>query len=213
MGITAYLPVGLPAGVRVTRPWRGFLGVAFMSEFQLPNAPDWHHPAFRAYAAAGLLHEGAGLADVVRHCRGRQCYLATPYSKRATNEAGDWDFSASLVCAIEAARWQRALAIEGVTAVSPIVQAVEMVHADVLDEALDPLDATFWESWCRPMLDASAAVILPALSGWEESAGIWTEVCATLHAQRPVFLLRQGAELGAELDGGVVEIPLRGVVT
>lgn len=143
-----------------------------MPDLRLPAARDWRHPTLDACAGGGLLIREARLGDVIRHGRGRLCYLATPYSKVAVGADGAWDPSGSLDCAIRAARWARLLALEGVTAVSPVIQAVEMVRADLLERCLDPLDAGFWEHWCRPLLAACGAVIVPPLAGWRESDGI-----------------------------------------
>ena len=167
-----------------------------MSDFDLPHTLNWNAPALDAYARACLLHRGAGLADVIRHGRGQLSYLATPYSKLARDDDGAFSIAGSLECAARAARWARLLALEGITAVSPIIQAVEMVHADGIDPQLDPLDERFWEGWCRPLLNACGGVIVPPIPGWAESEGIWVEVCAALRAQRPVFLIRPGAEFG-----------------
>ena len=162
-----------------------------MSEFDLPHMRNWDAPALNAYARACLFHRDAGLADVISHARGRLAYLATPYSKIALCGCGAWHQGASLEAAVRAARWAKVLAAEGVTAVSPIVQAVEMVHADLAD-MLDPLDEVFWEGWCRPLLAASEVVIVPPIPGWQESEGIWIEVCAALRSNRRVFQIGEG---------------------
>lgn len=162
-----------------------------MSDVQLPSLRDWGCSALDAYADACLLRRDAGLADVISHARGRLAYLATPYSKNALCDCGAWRPGASLEAAVRAARWAKVLAAEGVTAVSPIVQAVEMVHAD-LSNMLDPLDAVFWEGWCRPLLAASGVVIVPPIQGWKDSEGIWGEVCAALRSNSGVFLIREG---------------------
>jgi len=159
-----------------------------MSDFDLPKTCDWGHMALGAYAGAGLLYRDAPLAAVVAQARGQMAYLATPYSKIAVGDDGVWDPGRSLEAAVGAARWGMLLAAEGVTAVSPIVQAVEMVHADRA-QLLDPLDAVFWERWCRPLLDASDMVIVPPMSGWQHSDGIWAEICAALGRQCRVFLI------------------------
>lgn len=175
-----------------------------MSDFDLPHMRNWDSPVFERFAQAGLFHRDARLADIVAHCRGRLSYLATPYTKLARYDDGEFDPTESLECAMRAARWARLFALEGVTAVSPIVQAVEMVHADFVDQRLDPLDVYFWEGWCRPLLNAAGAVIVPPLSGWDGSDGIWAEVREALSAQRPVFLVRPGENLDLFSDGVLV---------
>ena len=169
-----------------------------MSDFDLPHVRNWDAPALDAYAGACLFHRDARLADVISHCRGRLSYLATPYSKIARYDDGEFDPTESLECTVRAARWARLLALEGITAVSPIIQAVEMVHADFIDQQLDPLDVQFWEGWCRPLLSASGTVIVPPIAGWEYSDGIWVEVCEALRTQRRVFLIKPGEEFGGD---------------
>lgn len=180
--------------------WGGCCPVAgrAMSDFDLPQTRDWDAPALDAFAAACLFQRDARLVDVVSHCHGRLAYLASPYSKIARYDDGEWDPSESLLCADRAALWARQLAMEGVTAVSPIVQAVGMVHADFNDQRLDPLDVLFWEDWCRPLLNASGMVIVPPIAGWDYSDGIWVEVCEALKSQRRVFLIKPGEEFGGD---------------
>ena len=159
------------------------------------DTPDWGSPHIVRFGQSELLNLDASLADVVSHARGRLCYLATPYSKIALCDRGAWHQGASLEAAAHAARWAKALAVEGVTAVSPIVQAVEMIHGDLAD-MIDPLDAVFWEGWCRPLLMACDVVIVPPIPGWAESQGIWREVWAALYSHRypspRVFLIGEG---------------------
>ena len=165
-----------------------------MAEIKLPTKPDWTHPDLDTYAG-DLLRRDATMADVVGECRGRLAYLATPYSKIALSNNGVWDYSASMVAMTRAARWARMLAIEGVTAISPIIQSVEMVHAGVSLASLsemDPLDAVFWEGWCSPLLLKADVVIVPPITGWAESVGIWIEACTALRSNRQVFLIKPG---------------------
>jgi Domain of unknown function (DUF1937) len=168
-----------------------------MSETNLPSRPDWTHPDVEFFSGS-LLQRDATLSDVVDHSRGRLAYLATPYSKIALSNNAVWDYSASMVAMTRAARWARLLGIEGVTAISPIIQSVEMVNAGVSLSsltALDPLDARFWENWCRPLLAKADVVIVPPIHGWAESAGIWIEVCTALLSSRRVYLIKPGEGL------------------
>lgn len=167
-----------------------------MLDFQTPMSRDWDHPVLARFVQAGLLHRDAKLNDVINFGRGQLCYLATPYSKAAVLECGKWDPGASAACSVCAAEWSRLLALDGITAVSPIIQAVEMVHVDYFEPHLDPLDAQFWEGWCRPLLAASGVVIVPPIPGWKDSDGIWGEVCQALRLNRPVFLISPGEEFG-----------------
>lgn len=159
----------------------------------LPVAIDWRHPALFDAEVSGLLHCGADHGLVTARLRGRLVYLATPYRCIAVGGDGAWDVARSLDAGLAAARWARDLAADGCTAISPIVQAVEMIHADRIG-LLDPLDGDFWESWCRPLLAASAAVIVPPIPGWRDSAGIWREVREALHWQKRVFLIAEGGD-------------------
>ena len=157
-------------------------------EIRLPDTPDWGNPHLASFEQGELLYRDASLADLISHARGRLCYLATPYSKVCVTDDGEWNQVESLFCAGRAARWSRALAVEGITAISPIIQSVEMVHVD-FDEWLDPLDARFWTDWCQPLLNACGPVIVPPLDGWQESLGVWQEALFALRADRPVFLI------------------------
>ena len=143
------------------------------------------------YAGKSLLYRNARLADVIAHCRGRLVYLATPYSKIVVVDDGQWDVGLSFDAMIRAAHWAGHLASEGITAVSPIVQSAEMVHASCVfkSDPLDPMDADFWTAWCAPLLEASAAVVVPPIRGWCESLGIRHEVIEALTSGRPVFVL------------------------
>ncbi|MCG7520866.1 DUF1937 family protein [Ruegeria sp. Ofav3-42] len=170
-----------------------------MSDLAMPCVRNWSHPSLDNFAKAGLFHYSKSFSDVVTACRGRLCYLATPYTKVAVDADGAWDASASLECAVLAARCARALALEGVTAVSPIIQAAEMINADIISQALDPLDGGFWLRWCWPLLNSADAIIVPDFDGWAESDGIWAEVRAALTTNRRVFLLDQSEILGGRV--------------
>ncbi len=159
---------------------------------------DWQHPGLQMYRDVALLNDQATLADVVAQCRGVLCYLATPFTKIAQYDDGEFDPAKSLECATRAARWSRALAIEGVTAVSPVIQSVEMVHADFVDQQLDPLDWDFWMCWCQPLLHACPVVIVPRIDGWGDSDGVWHDAVTALRQQKRVFVLRPDAGLGRD---------------
>jgi hypothetical protein len=137
-----------------------------------------------------LLHFGAG-ADVVaqRAPRGRPVYLASPYSRRVLDEAGRWDAHLSMICALEAAEEAAFLMQQGVTALSPIVQAHLMVRSMIdLPWGIDPLDQAAWGDWCRPMLSACGAVFVPDLPGWASSVGVCGEVSDALVQCKQVFI-------------------------
>ena len=105
---------------------------------------------------------------------------------------GDWREERSVELGLRAAQASAALAAEGVTAVSPIAQASLMVSApcDAAGARLDPLDAAFWERWCRPLLQRCDSVIVPKMQGWDRSRGIWAEVMTALERSKPIFVWR-----------------------
>lgn len=159
----------------------------------LPEVCDWSAPAFDYFAQCDLFYRDCELETAARYLRGRLVYLATPYSKVVVDAAGQFRPQRSFVAGQRAAVWARRLAVEGVTAVSPIVQAASMVSAHSAFEPapLDPLDAVFWGAWCLPLLRASRAVVVPPIPGWRESDGIWHEVRTALHGMRPVFVIKE----------------------
>lgn len=151
----------------------------------------WLDPSAPA-RRAGLLHVGVGAPDVaLRVSGGRPVYLATPYTLRATGADGRLDPYASAAAADDAARAAAALARFGVAAVSPIVLAAAMCDHD---PCLDPLDDAFWTGWCRPLLDACGAVVVPAIDGWADSRGVAHEVAVSLGRMRPVLVAARGVE-------------------
>jgi len=168
-----------------------------MSDF-FPTRRDWTHPVLGHYADASLFFPQTDLDTVAIRCRGRLVYLASPFTKLVVGADGHYDFGRGLVAATYAARWSRRLAAVGVTAVSPIIQAVEMVHGDS-PPILDPLDQKFWTCWCAPLLQACRAVVVPPIPGWAESDGVWRELRAALTAGRSVFQV----DSGALVSGGV----------
>jgi len=160
----------------------------------LPQTPDWTPGALGALEAH--LRRDAGFFAAAGDLRGCLVYLATPYSKLAVDERGRFSLGASLHAQMAATSWTSRFARAGVSAVSPIVMSADMVHFDQAQERrplLDPLDAPFWERWCRPLLLAADAVAVPPIAGWAQSAGIWREVLASLSALKPVWIIREGA--------------------
>lgn len=140
---------------------------------------------------AGQITFGATPADVAARVGGL-VYLASPYSKLVCDRAGVWDYRLSYDA-------QRAPAVEclhlmrlGVTAVSPVVQSVELIHASMTGIApiptVDPLDADLWQPWCNRLLDAARAVVVPEIHGWSDSVGVMAEVERATARQMPVFV-------------------------
>lgn len=162
----------------------------------LPSVPDWEYLAeYYEHGGHGLLRRNIPFIEAVGVCRGRLAYLATPYSRHAVKADGQWCPVRSDAMAHEAAKWAAHCAVNGLTVVSPIVQAVASINADA-SRSIDPLDEKFWTTWCAPMLRACHAVIVPPIDGWEISAGIWHEVCQALYSNRPVYVIRKGSEYG-----------------
>lgn len=136
---------------------------------------------------------GATAAVVAQHCRGGLVYLATPYSREVTDEAGRFQRGQSLEMALYAAHHVALLAGRGITAISPVVLSVEAVEAALVlgewSNRLNPLDADFWEKWYRPLLSRCDAVVVPDIAGWSRSRGIWAEVTWAITGRAvPVFV-------------------------
>lgn len=156
-----------------------------MTPARFPGCQSWPELLRMAPWWPGLLHPGATPASVARVASGL-VYLATPYSLQATDPRNgrwrrDWSDALARAAALEAV----ALAREGLTAVSPIVQSAAMCNA--LD-GLDPLDERLWARWCQPMLDAARAVVVPDIPGWRRSLGVWREVIWALEHNMPVHV-------------------------
>ena len=100
------------------------------------------------YAGSGLLHSGIEFGEVQERCRASLSYLATPYSKLAVDLDGQFCPVRSDFAGQEAAKWLAHCGVNGITAVSPIVQSVAMLGADP-DRAIDPLDVRFWTGGAR----------------------------------------------------------------
>jgi hypothetical protein len=157
------------------------------------QAPNWGKLFSIAPETGAILTGPCDLAVVVRHARSRCVYLATPYSREVINDDLCWDVGLSMAVETRTARWARRMAIEGVTAVSPILQACAMCHAD-MEGHLDPLDDAFWSAWCQPLLRACGAVVVPPMPGWKASRGVWREVIWAIENNVPVYLLRDDSE-------------------
>lgn len=155
-----------------------------MNRFDPAGVPDWAALADSAWGG-GLLAEGVGLAQAASVLRGSLVYLATPYSREVV-EDGRFVPYLSDKMGDEAALWSRRLALQGVTAVSPIVAAVAMLGWG----GIDPLDQVFWTNWCRPLLQGCDAVVIPPIPGWDRSQGVWVEALVALRSNRRVLLLQ-----------------------
>ena len=162
-----------------------------LAEAEFPEDPDWDWLRQTFPAGTGLRF-GVGLCDVIGQCTGRLAYLATPYSKLVVDDDGRWQADLSRIHEARASRWARALALDGITAISPILMACGICHAD-LEGYFDPLDNGFWAAWCQPLLRRSDTVIIPQMYGWQDSRGVWREACHALCHNQPVFVIEEGA--------------------
>ncbi|MGY6705906.1 DUF1937 family protein [Roseinatronobacter sp.] len=139
----------------------------------------------------GLTYWGARPDSISRLCQGRLVYLASPITRRLEvgSEHPDWLMVERIImeCAIDL----DALAGAGVCAVSPVLQALEMIRGrggKLLDGPRAARDAAFWRKWCAPLLVGSAAVVVPDRPGWAQSEGIAAEVDFALSRNRLVFI-------------------------
>ncbi|SDW77685.1 DUF1937 family protein [Roseicitreum antarcticum] len=165
-----------------------------------PDYPVWPmlFAAGSRHRVSPLLHLGAGVGRVARHAPAGIQYLATPFTKLVRGPGGTYCATAAFDASARAGLHARRLALAGVTAISPIVQAVEICATRPGIGAgaglPDPLDEAFWADWCRPLLWASRSVIVPAIPGWSKSVGVWREVVWALDRNMPVFVYAGGLE-------------------
>lgn len=175
-------PIGVLAAELVARA--GMQGEPSRALWDRLLSPD--HPK------APLVHAGATPVRVANYSAGL-VYLATPYTREVLS-GGKWSYEKSVTLSTLASRHMVMLMRERVTAISPIVMASEAMHAQcsVGGRRLDPLDQEFWSEWCRPLLHAARAVVVPNIPGWERSLGIWSEVAFALEHNMPVFVYAGG---------------------
>lgn len=169
-----------------------------------PDRPAWGQVFAAAARGAGfgageLVRLGADIDTVARHCRGRLVYLASPYSHRAAGPDGAFCAEMGQGAADDACAWVAALAVAGVTAISPVALShfacmESLCRRPLRLAALDPLDAAFWHGWCRPLMHRCDAMVVPEIGGWDASAGIWAEFGWAVTHQRPVFVMAAGPE-------------------
>lgn len=158
-------------------------------------AEFWAGAVADVRAMSGLLRIGVSVPDLAVRARGRQVYVATPFSARLNGRYGAARKLCALRLEVEAARALDALAREGVAGVSPVLMAIGMIHSrDRVADGDGPggyLDHAFWMDWSRRFLEASGSVWVPDLPGWERSVGIAREVEWALARNVPVFVQGQ----------------------
>lgn len=152
---------------------------------------DWLGGEMAAFERDRMLFRDVSADYVAARHGGELAYLATPYSKLCRDRSGGFNRSASITCVYSGAYWQRAFALRGLSTVSPIVMAGLIAESDMAEEVqeVDPLNAPFWENWCRPMLEKADLVVVPQIDGWRDSLGVWCEVQTALARDVPVFLV------------------------
>ena len=156
-------------------------------DVRFPNRPDWDWLRLK-YHGMNLLFCDADLLDVARVMRGQFGYLATPFTG-PVHQGGRYRAAQADVLASEAALWALWGAVHRLTLVSPVVNSMAMLAQD-LGGTLDPLDRDFWQGWCLPLLHGCGGVVVPPISGWDRSDGVWRACCYALRHNMRVFLLR-----------------------
>jgi hypothetical protein len=161
----------------------------------LPFTVDWTRGEMEVLQRSELLTVAAPLAEVPRLVQGRLAYLSTP-GLTGLDPEGMSQVEA-FEAAVRDAKWARALAAVGVTAISPLIHAVEMLHFDAngARDGSDPLDGMFWATWRRPLFDAAGPVIVPPVVGWMESELVWRDMRAAVAVNRRVILIDGVAEV------------------
>lgn len=148
---------------------------------------------------SGLLLRNVTFADLVPSLRGQLVYLATPYRAHAVDAFGHWSPARSEWAGTQAALWAAQFAANGVTALSPVVQGVAMLQAD-LGRNIDPLDAATWSNWCAPLLRVCRVLVVPPIDGRSTSLGVWAAVCFALRHNCRVIVMDRGVELGGGFE-------------
>lgn len=156
-------------------------------------------------AEGGLLRMGAGPDVVSRRAKAGLVYLASPVTLRfepGASVAEDRLVVDQLLheCGLDLA----ALAESGVTAVSPVVQALSMVSVRGDSLRRDPwgvLDAARWMGWCWPLLGRCSAVYVPDRLGWAQSAGVAAEVTEALRRNCQVFVQARAVPVAHNAGG------------
>lgn len=167
-----------------------------------PDLP-WYQ---RLDEGAGIVHWGASPAAIARRASG-PAWLASPITLRFGGEGeADWFVLERLLR--EAALDLDALALAGVSAISPAVQALEMIRARGLGwersirGARGVLDRDYWMRWCQPLFRACTLVVVSDRPGWQASQGIALEVSHALERNVPVFFMagRESVPLQVERE-------------
>lgn len=106
-------------------------------------------------------------------------YLATPYSK----------YKAGIHMAfVDASIFAARLLQSGVNVYSPIAHT----HPLAIYGNIDPLDHNVWLPFDKSMMEASEALVVAEMQGWQESKGIQHEIEFFERAGKPIYYLPGG---------------------
>lgn len=114
-----------------------------------------------------------GLESLIKY---KLCYLATPYSKY---EPGIH------MAFVEASIFAARLMQHGVKVYSPIAHT----HPLAIYGNIDPLDHSIWLPFDEAMMEASEALIVAEMDGWQESRGMAYEIAFFRARKKPVEFL------------------------
>ena len=150
-----------------------------------PDQPDWIWLRW-FWGGSTLLSEDIGLDQLAEREGGRLACLASPFA----DFPGGGDAAADC-----AADWLRQLAGAGVQAIAPACVAAW---------------AGFREAEPEPVARVAECVVVPPITGWETSTEVWRAVCLALAAVKPVYLMAEGGQGGADPEPEVeTDLPSR----
>ncbi|WP_422074136.1 DUF1937 family protein [Tranquillimonas rosea] len=154
--------------------------------FGLSEDSDIHWPALRR-AAPQHVFSNMPLDHSVAAARGKLVYLATPFRRQVVDSKGRFSRRRAIQAAARAQRWVGALAVERVTAISPVALSVNLSAGPAAK--IDPMDDDFWSRWFTPLLTRADLVMVPPLEGWAESEGVWREALVAVARGIPVHCI------------------------
>lgn len=115
-------------------------------------------------------------AEISKLADGGFVYLASPYSKLVSTVGLD---EAARVVSLAAG----AMIEEGIPVFSPIAHG----HAVAEAYGLDKLDQDMWMKQCLPVLSSASALVVLTFEGWNESAGVLSEIQAATFQMIPTI--------------------------
>lgn len=139
-----------------------------------------------------LVHWGAAPAFIARRGAGL-AYLASPLTGRIRDRDAFWQDWEDII--EECAADLDALAAVGVSAISPVLMALEMIGvrrggvANMLHGPRGVLAHDYWMRWSGVMLSRCDLVVVADRPGWQVSQGIAREVECALSRNVPVFFM------------------------